>query len=280
MVIEDLNAKGYSILPGQNKCNVSETKAILKRMAAFNAIGVILQQEQSDIFTTFKSGHLSRDVKVFINMYTGMFDALLDTISTWPEFSVFSEKIKLFRSALVEKWHQALDMNPKHFNALVHNDLWPPNIMIKGGSSSEEAPFENITFIDFQNTLWGSPALDLHLFLNMSVCETLKPNRFDELVEFYHTHLVNLLQQLKYDGCIPTWTEFHSQYEERKLMGFVASCLEQAITIDNIGDVEYNDLLENDEKSMKIKRQLYQKPKVEAILRKMIPYYYQIGTFD
>lgn len=56
--------------------------------------------------------------------------------------------------------------------------------------------------------------------------------------------------------------------------------MEQAVTIDNNGDVEYNDLLVNDEKSMKIKRQLYQKPKVQAILSKMIPYYVKIGTFD
>lgn len=56
--------------------------------------------------------------------------------------------------------------------------------------------------------------------------------------------------------------------------------MEQAITIDNTGDIEYNDLLVNDEKSMQIKRQLYQKPKVQAILRKMIPYYSEIGTFD
>lgn len=156
---------------------------------------------------------------MFTNMYTGMYDALLDTISTWPEFSIYHQKMSRFRKVIVEKWHRALDVNPKHFNALAHNDLWPPNIMIQGASSSEEAPFENISFIDFQNTLWGSPALDLHLFLNMSVCESLKPNRFDELVEFYHSHLVNYLQQLKYEGHIPTWREFHAQYLDRNIMG-------------------------------------------------------------
>lgn len=56
MVIEDLNEKGYKILPGQNKCNISETKAVLKRMAVFNSIGAVLQQEQSDIFAKFTSG--------------------------------------------------------------------------------------------------------------------------------------------------------------------------------------------------------------------------------
>lgn len=60
MVIEDLNAKRYSILPGHNECNIYETKAILKRVAVFNAIGAILRQERSDIFAIFKSGWLNK----------------------------------------------------------------------------------------------------------------------------------------------------------------------------------------------------------------------------
>lgn len=56
--------------------------------------------------------------------------------------------------------------------------------------------------------------------------------------------------------------------------------MEPAIFIDNTGDIGIYDLLKNDEHGMQIKRQLYQKPKVQAILRKMIPYYDQIGTFD
>ncbi len=60
MVIEDLNASGYNIVPGHNECTIFEAKAILKRIAVFNAIGVILCQEQSDIFAKFKSGWFRR----------------------------------------------------------------------------------------------------------------------------------------------------------------------------------------------------------------------------
>lgn len=56
MVIEDLSAKGYKILHGPNKCNISEAKAILKRVAVFNGIGVVMQEEKPDIFINFKSG--------------------------------------------------------------------------------------------------------------------------------------------------------------------------------------------------------------------------------
>lgn len=62
MVMEDLGAKGYGILHGQPGYNISQAKAVLKRMAVFHAIGAILQQEQPGIFTSsknFKCGKLT-----------------------------------------------------------------------------------------------------------------------------------------------------------------------------------------------------------------------------
>lgn len=62
MVLEDLGPKGYCILPAQPGYDISQTKAILKRLALFHAIGAVLQQEQPDIFTSsknFKSGQLN-----------------------------------------------------------------------------------------------------------------------------------------------------------------------------------------------------------------------------
>lgn len=91
--------------------------------------------------------------------------------------------------------------------------------MVKGTSSSDGEPFGNIIFIDFQNTFWGSPTVDLHVFLNTTVHETFLPQKFEELVEFYHTNLTQFLKELKYKGQIPTWPEFYKEYHERKIVG-------------------------------------------------------------
>lgn len=152
-------------------------------------------------------------------MYAGNFDALLHTISTWPEFSVYYEKLRLIRKDIVEKWRKIYDVNPKHFNTLNHDDIWPPNVMLKGANLSEEAYFEDVILIDFQMCFWSSPTIDLYFFLNTSVSDIFRPRRFDELVEFYHTNLTNFLNQLKFKSHIPTWPEFHAQYQERKLLG-------------------------------------------------------------
>lgn len=163
-------------------------------------------------------GHFSRDVDVYNHMYAGNFDALLETISAWPEFAIYTKKLRQVREDVVERWRRIYDVNTNHFNTLIHDDFWPPNIMLKMNNPTEEQPFENVVFIDFQMTFWSSSTIDLHFFLNTSVCESFRPHRFDELVQFYHQNLVQFLQRLNYQRRIPTWAEFHEQYQERKLL--------------------------------------------------------------
>lgn len=78
---------------------------------------------------------------------------------------------------------------------------------------------ENMIFIDFQYSCWASPTVDLHLFLNSSLNESLRPNSFDELVEFYHENLAGYLKCLGYKKNIPTLHEFKQQYHDRDFYG-------------------------------------------------------------
>lgn len=59
MIIEDLGAKGYGILPIQRGYNIPEAKAILNRLALFHAVYAVLEEEQPGIFANFKNGNCS-----------------------------------------------------------------------------------------------------------------------------------------------------------------------------------------------------------------------------
>lgn len=149
-------------------------------------------------------------------MYSGNFDALLDTISNWPDLSKYSEKLRRIRKDIVERWNRIYDVNATEFNTLCHDDFWPSNILLK---TNDQSVIENVVFIDFQFCFWSSPTIDLYFFLNTSVCDTFRPDCFDELVQFYHQNLADLLKRLNYKKHIPTWEEFQTQYHERKLLG-------------------------------------------------------------
>lgn len=56
MIMEDLGAKNFEILPTQTGYNIPQAKSILKRMATFHAISAVLQEENPNIFANFKCG--------------------------------------------------------------------------------------------------------------------------------------------------------------------------------------------------------------------------------
>lgn len=91
--------------------------------------------------------------------------------------------------------------------------------MVKFKEKPNETEIEDVIFIDFQYTCWNSPANDLQFFLNTSLKESLRPSGFDELIEFYHQHLVTFLKRLAYKKHIPTLDEFRAQFFERNFYG-------------------------------------------------------------
>lgn len=163
---------------------------------------------------------MSRGTNAFDITYKSHIDIIADIISKWPGFEEYATKLRRIRDGVVERGYQAYDVNPDHFNTLVHDDLWSTNLMIKPAKTNDiEKPFENLIFIDFQFSFWSSPTIDLYYFLNSSLCDSLRPNRFDELVQFYYDRLAEYLKRLNYSKKIPTWPEFFAQYQERRFFG-------------------------------------------------------------
>lgn len=78
---------------------------------------------------------------------------------------------------------------------------------------------EDVIFLDFQIVCWTSPAIDLHNFFNTSVDDSLRPERFDELIAIYHSHLVDGLNRLHYKKPIPNFNEFKQQYDDKQFHG-------------------------------------------------------------
>lgn len=62
--------------------------------------------------------------------------------------------------------------------------------------------------------------------------------------------------------------------------GFIVSCLVQPLHINNTENVDADGLISLSEKGMNCKRSFYNSDRVRANLRKLIPYYDQLGIFD
>lgn len=165
---------------------------------------------------------MSRDSDVFHNFYYAQFDVMIEVLSTWPDFDRYTEKLRRLRNDVMERGLQMFDPDPNHFNTLNHGDFWMNNIMIKRTEGANAVPFQNVIFIDFQDSFWASPTIDLHYLLNTSLCELLRPHVFNELIEFYHEQLSTILNRLHYKKHIPTKGEFLKQFNQRYFYGKIA----------------------------------------------------------
>lgn len=65
------------------------------------------------------------------------------------------------------------------------------------------------------------------------------------------------------------------------MLGFLAACTIQPFMIDDSDEVnDLETMITNDERSMRFRRIMYQHPKVQEKLRKLIPIFDKLGVFD
>jgi len=77
----------------------------------------------------------------------------------------------------------------------------------------------NAVLIDFQFSVWNSPAIDLHYFFSTSIQDHLRWKHQPELVQFYYYRLVESLKKLQYSRRIPSLFEFQLQFRARSFYG-------------------------------------------------------------
>lgn len=145
-----------------------------------------------------------------------MLDILIEVISTWPDFIGYVDKLKRLRETFIERTRKIFVPDPKHFNTLIHGDMWAPNLMIK---RDDKATIENMILIDFQFSCFTSPAIDLHNYFSNTLQVPLRIAYIDGLVEFYHEHLSKNLNKLNYSKEIPTLQQFKQQFLDKALWG-------------------------------------------------------------
>lgn len=94
---------------------------------------------------------MSHDSDVYHNFHYAQLDVIIEVISTWPDFNRHTEKWRRLWNDVVEK---RISTN--------HGDFWLNNVMVKVANAG--ASFENVIFIDFQDSCWASPAIDCIIY--------------------------------------------------------------------------------------------------------------------
>ncbi|CAD6996334.1 unnamed protein product [Ceratitis capitata] len=95
---------------------------------------------------------------------------------------------------------------------LNHGDFHMKNVMIQ----NSDGKLRDLMLLDYQISVFGSPAIDLHYAFTMMYSPEMRRDHHDELLYFYITNFQETLRKSEYRGHIPTNVEFRQELEKHR----------------------------------------------------------------
>uniref|UniRef100_A0A1I8Q0R0 CHK kinase-like domain-containing protein n=1 Tax=Stomoxys calcitrans TaxID=35570 RepID=A0A1I8Q0R0_STOCA len=163
ILLEDLNIRNFKHVNRLEGLDLEHTQAVLRKLAQFHAASafrVIKKGSYDNKVTPDMDNHYPRYIlNQMVDSFTQPF---LKNLTCCKNGGKYKDVMKNFMFHAVEKIIRARKPHPYYFNALNHGDCWSNNILFK---YSDDGKVEDLLFIDFQNTNYGSPAQDLFYFI-------------------------------------------------------------------------------------------------------------------
>ncbi|CAD7091875.1 unnamed protein product [Hermetia illucens] len=276
---EDLTARGFQMADVKKGLNTEHVKIILIKLAKMHAASALLDQENPKICRKFDRGLFNKHYEGFAPFMTRNLEVCARMVRGWEGYEMYGDKLMNLVPKLTEYGQRATEPRKHHLNVLTHGDLWCNNTMFKYNDKGEPV---DVILLDFQFSCWASPTIDLHYLFNTSLAEGLWLNHIEEFVQFYYLNLRKSLEDLGFQGKIPTLQEFWLQYMETAFYALFTSLIPQAIMLnEELEDASFNCLLEGDtERSMRLRNAIYSNPKIQSNLRRQLPVFDRRGLLD
>lgn len=185
---------------------------------------------------------------------------------------------KNWRNYVLTELIRSMAPSKNGFNCLLHGDAWLANILFEYDG---DLPI-GCRFIDFQQSVYSSPVIDLMHLIFTSAASDTKIENIEFFVKFYHSHLVNSLRDLHYPNQVPTLKSLQMEFLDR---GFYA--LWQCFV--NLPVIMFTELMEEsssanlvgDHEDAKIyKRKLYGNERFRRHMTELLNYFNNRGLVD
>lgn len=199
VVMEDLKERGYIMNTSNTLLDYSHCKAVFECLAKFHASSVSCYHDEPELVSECVGvDSLWVDSSV---MKHWIISAVKCTVKVITEMDV-DKKFKDFllrRSGHIwDSIKASIKPKRKGINVLNHGDLWVNNIMFAFDESNNVT---GVKLLDFQNTKYAPPVIDLLYFMWTSASEDVLQNCQKDLYEVYRSELNSTLEQL---GCQET----------------------------------------------------------------------------
>ncbi|XP_028893584.1 uncharacterized protein LOC128921344 [Zeugodacus cucurbitae] len=277
VVFEDLALKDYTTI-GYRHPNLDEVKIALLKLAKLHAVSYKLSKEEEDnvIISLDKGSMNSSDPETFPFIKNGI-RLLKEVMSEHDDLKQFVPHIEAVEHLLLPKTLEMFNAasSGKRDGIFVanHGDFHLKNIMVQtnGGRLTD------LMLLDYQISIFGSPAIDLHYAFTMMYSPEMRRDHYDELLYFYITNFQETLRKTEYKGHIPSHFEIRQELQKYRYWGifiFLTFLIFNYTFIDEDGDLAA--VIENPEAQ---KKEL-ENPRYLKELREMLPKFLHNGYFE
>ncbi|XP_034486155.1 uncharacterized protein LOC117790723 [Drosophila innubila] len=277
IMFEDMSLKKYYVADRIKQLDRQQTQLVLEKLAVFHALAALLNEKQPGIFAKkYDRCFFNQHTRGYQPIMQNMVKALIRSLEDDEELHQrYAGKLKGVVEHIMEYCERAMETKKNDFVTLCHGDLWTTNMMFKNNDHGKP---DNVLFIDFQFSVWSSPAIDLQYFFHTSlqddICHT-------EMVHFYHQKLVQALNKLKFKGRIPTLFDFQQQYQSRAFYAiFAGFCFLPSMLHSGKEEFSIARAMSHSKIDADFRAKLYKTEIMRSKLKKFLPKFDHKGLLD
>ncbi|GAB0088788.1 uncharacterized protein DMENIID0001_032520 [Sergentomyia squamirostris] len=206
IMFEDIAPQGYVMR--HMGMNFENTKKVILKLAKFHALSFHMYYDEKKDLDEYKAGLITTAGIGALQFFVDGFARAVGCIKTWPGFEDIGQKMEQLVPHFMQKLKKVYRPNKPHegINVLNHGDFHIKNILF---INDENDDIQKISFIDFQISFWGTPAIDLAYVMYCNASSETRTNHRDDLIKIYHERFCEVLNQL---GCLkspPSLLDLH-----------------------------------------------------------------------
>lgn len=243
IVMEDLTAKGYTMIGSRTALGLEHCSLVLKALANFHAATIIFEErkkEESPHFVNICDNPryeledaLHAPVYIQGKSWEWMqssFSAFPNLLKILPKYKDDEEMCRRISEKLPMVHQTSLDLvrrSERFRNVVCHGDLWSNNIMFTHDESGKP---DGLKFLDYQFVRYLPPTTDIMFFLYTSTRRQFREENEENLLRLYHNQLMQTLTTHGLSRDLLPEEQFRESCDEMRQLGRIMSAV-YALTI-------------------------------------------------
>ncbi|CAH1406807.1 unnamed protein product [Nezara viridula] len=219
ILLEDLKASGYSLVPRQKGLDLDHAILVLNSLGRYHGMAKVLEQRGIISKDDYKPYTLFTDLKLIKSYLYGSISILSKVMkNSWgPDWEDTANKLKIPFDQFAAKWmSMGTVYTETNFTVLNHGDCWSNNMMFK--YDFQKRPID-VKFLDYQGPHYNTPCTDVTYFMYVGVQPPVRRSNYELLLKTYHDSLVRTLDKFGFTGTKPTLEEITDTMKRLEFFG-------------------------------------------------------------